>query len=269
MTTEVTSKASDAGLLAVLNGNLSGKTRLGQPLLYNVVEDLKPVCVTDSLDVVGKSLSACVKRPDQLAEWFVVFDLRKPMSVGRVSLAAVAQDAGRRIDSIGDRAMVVVVAPSPSPAMDRVGDKVTPLLIAWRPSRSRTPHALASRTTRQTGLVANVDVAPTVLRFLRLRIPAEMTGEPLTVADAGPPFALHRVHLEQRRIRLPIQLGEIAFVTFLAIVGFGALIALGRRGSVPKPLNKSVQFLALCGLGFAVVVLAGGLLPRLTYPVVV
>ena len=278
MTTAVSaSPAGEARRLAVLNGNQSGKTYSGSPLLYGAVEGIKPVCITDSLDVVGEGESACVKRPEQLAEWLVIFDLRGRTAVadgsttsqaGRFSLSAIALDAKRRLDSSAERALVIVVAPDPSRAMDTEGDEVTPMVVAWRIPGDQ-PRALTSDTTRQVGLLANVDVAPTVLRFLRQPIPEEMTGSSVQMTDAGLPFSLHRLHLEQRRIRLPIQLAQIAFVCFLAVVGVWGLLALRAGRALSPRVTGVLQLLALCGLALPVTVLAGGLLPRLTYGAVV
>ena len=265
MTTAVTTDDSaNARYVVLLNGGQNVTTRKGSPLLLDVLEGRFLNCQTDSLPSPGHL--DCFS-PRQLRESFTLFDLRK--EPGAEMLRSVALDARHKLDSVQSRVLVLIVSPSPSGEMDRAGDKVTPIVAAWRSVAPTAQRALKSDTTRQVGLVANVDVAPTVLRFLRMPIPAEMEGRPVGVSDSPPPFALHRLHLEQRRIRLPIQLAEIAFVAVLGFVGFGSLIVLARRRRLSRPVNKATQFLALCGLGLPVTVLAGGLLPRLTYAVVV
>jgi hypothetical protein len=174
----------------------------------------------------------------------------------------------------GPRTLLVVVVPEPTAAMRRVGDEVTPLLVAaGAPDQLSVlggpTHALASGTTRRAGLVSNVDVAPTVLDFFGVPIPAEMEGQPVGVSDEPAPFELHRRHLEQRRIRLPMQLGEVTFVALLAIVGIAALAMLGIRGGLPLKVTAGLRLLALCGVALPIPLLLGGVLPRLTYPVVV
>jgi hypothetical protein len=42
------------------------------------------------------------------------------------------------------------------------------------------PGVLRSSTTRQDGVVASIDLAPTILKRLGLRVPADMKGEPMT-----------------------------------------------------------------------------------------
>jgi hypothetical protein len=174
----------------------------------------------------------------------------------------------------GTRFLVLVVSPQPSAAMDRVGDEVTPILMAEGTSsqlarRSGPIHALTSDTTRQGGLVSNVDVGPTVLDFFGIPIPSEMDGQPIRVTDDPAPFHLHRLHLDQRRIRLPLQLGEVAFVAGLGIVGIPLLFFQGKRGRLPRRVAGAMRFLALCGGALPIPLMLGGLLPRLTYQVVV
>jgi hypothetical protein len=117
--------------------------------------------------------------------------------------------------------------------------------------------------------VANVDVAPTILDFFGIPVPKEMTGQPIRVDGTVDLFHLHQVHLDQRRIRLPLQLAEVAFVAALGIVGIAALIWLGVRGSLPSRFGAVMRFLALSGAALPIPLMAGGLLPRLTYWVVV
>jgi hypothetical protein len=170
--------------------------------------------------------------------------------------------------------MVMVVTPSRSLAMDAVGDEVTPILISiGRPDEllSAVPSmgSLSSDTTRQDGLVANVDVAPTILDFFGVPIPGDMTGSPIRVDGTADVAHLHRLHLDQRRIRLPLQLGEVAFISFLAILTIAALIWLRTGRRLPASANALLRFLIVCAVALMIPLMAGGLLPRLTYVVVV
>src|SRR5207244_1145466 len=129
--------------------------------------------------------------------------------------------------------------------------------------------ALTSDTTHRDGLVANVDVAPTIFQFFGIPIPSEMDGQPIRRDGHVDLFALHRLHLEQRRIRLPVQLAEIGFLAILAFAGIPLLVILGLRGSAPPRIAAVVRYGALCGAAFGIVLLGGGLLPRLTWAVVI
>lgn len=171
--------------------------------------------------------------------------------------------------------LVVVASPRPSPAMDRAGDEVTPLVVAAGLPGSLFPangelHALTSDSTRTDGLVANVDLAPTVLRFFGVAIPSEMDGSAAVRTDAPAPFSLYDRELEYRRTRFLVQIGEVAFVSAAGLVAIITLLILRRRG---RPLGARtsgpLEFLALCGAALPVAVLSGGLLPHLTYAWVV
>jgi hypothetical protein len=117
--------------------------------------------------------------------------------------------------------------------------------------------------------VANVDVAPTILRFFGIPIPSEMDGQPIEFTDDPAPFKLHRLHLEQRRIRLPIQLAEVAFVAGSGAVAIVVLLIQSRRRHLRRWIAESMRFVTLCVAALPIPVMLGGLLPRLTYWVVV
>jgi hypothetical protein len=169
---------------------------------------------------------------------------------------------------------VVVVTPSPSLQMDQVGDEVTPLIVAVGTAKQLSTaggplRTLSSDTTRQTGLVANVDVAPTILDFFGIPIPSEMDGQSIRVTNESAPFKLHRLHLEQRRIRLPIQLAEVALVSAAGAIAIAALLVQARLRGLSARVATALRFLALCGVALPIPLMLGGLLPRLTYWVVV
>jgi hypothetical protein len=158
--------------------------------------------------------------------------------------------------------------------MDAAGDEVTPLIVATGTAGqllgARGPaRTLASDTTRRTGLVSNVDVAPTILDLFGVQVPTSMDGQPVRMSNEPAPFHLHALHLEQRRIRLPIQFAELAFVVVAFLIWLPA-VALGTmRGSLTRPLHRAVAFVVLGVLALFIPLEAGGLLPHLTYSWVV
>src|SRR5207245_6011366 len=87
--------------------------------------------------------------------------------------------------------------------------------------------------------------------------------------DDPAPFALYRLEREQRRVRLPIQLAVVLFLAAAAMVASVALIVLARRGSLPEPFLGWLHLLVLSCLALPISLIAGGLLPRRTYLVVV
>jgi hypothetical protein len=92
-----------------------------------------------------------------------------------------------------------------------------------RPVGSVGPAAageLSSQTTRQRGLIASIDLAPTVLRHLRLPVPVQMRGAPLEVHGAvdGP-----RLRALMARLRV---VGSRRLPALAWLAGAWALLAL-------------------------------------------
>ena len=72
------------------------------------------------------------------------------------------------------RDLLIVCTPTPTRKMISDGELLTPLVITGAGFKPGT--MLHSTTTRRTGLVSNFDIAPTVIDFFGLKIPAEMEG---------------------------------------------------------------------------------------------
>jgi hypothetical protein len=168
---------------------------------------------------------------------------------------------------------VLVVSPSPSLDMDRRGDQVPPLIEAVGPPEllfdsSGRMRTLTSDTTRRDGLVANIDVGPTILTLFGEPIPTTMTGSPIRVVDAPAPLDLHRRYLEYRRIRAPLDAALIAFVSVMFVVSVVTLALLWRGAAFPSWASGTLRFLLLFGVALPIVLMAGGLLSRFTHAVV-
>jgi hypothetical protein len=251
---------------------------------YRLDEERSPrrtrLIVAERRSLLGSVPCSKGTRGQLLVEWMLTAaDSEGAASAGE--RARMLAEVGRRIEDethrIGaDRRLFIVVSPTASNAMTRRGDEVTPIVLGVGrnngpavPSLADSPRALRSDTTRQTGLVANVDVAPTILDFFGIPIRSEMDGQPIEFTDDPAPFKLHRLHLEQRRIRLPIQLAEVAFVAASGAVAIVALLIQARRRRLPRTIGESMRFLTLCVAALPIPLMLGGVLPRLTYWVVV
>jgi hypothetical protein len=127
---------------------------------------------------------------------------------------------------------------------------------------------LTSDTTRREGLVANVDVGPTVLALFGEPLPASMVGAPIRVVDAPAPLDLHRRYLEYRRIRSPLGAALIVFVSVMFVASVAVLALLWAGHAVPPPADRALRFLLLFGVALPIALAAGGLLPRFTAAVV-
>jgi hypothetical protein len=165
--------------------------------------------------------------------------------------------------------LVLVVAPAPSGVMLAVGDTVTPLLIArGTPDEILTGsgdrRGATSDTTRHAGVVANVDVAPTILRFFGVPVPDAMVGSEIR-AEGEPPDELYERFLDRQRIRFPVQLAVLGAI-LAALIASVAVVAAGRRA--PQGLRRTVAAFALVISAAVPVLLPASLLPSLSYQVV-
>jgi hypothetical protein len=292
MTTEMPAAAS-AAYAAVGNGGAARPPRVGGPTVLAAALANAGLQYCEG-DAMGAPLAAdeptmlsdagtpfCADLADPALRFLEVGDfgampeVGQPEPVIRQGISRFAEILRAEVLALPDRqTLVLVVTPTRSWTMDEIGDEVTPVLMAEGMPKQLFPAsgplmALTSDSTRVDGLVSNVDVAPTILQFFGIPIPSEMEGHPIRVTDAGVPIALHRLHLEQRRIRIPLQVGEAVFVTMVALALFGALIVLGRGRKLSPSVLAALRFLLLCAVALYLVDLAGGVLPRMTYVVVV
>src|SRR4029450_12411305 len=91
--------------------------------------------------------------------------------------------------------------------------------------------SLPSAPARGSGVVTDLDVIPTIARFLGTDPPVDSTGSPIEIIPGPPPFELHERYLAQRRMYVPI---GTAGGIYLAIVGLGAIAALALGNHVPR-----------------------------------
>lgn len=147
-------------------------------------------------------------------------------------------------------------------------------------------HTLTSQTTNQSGLIAAIDIGPTILDHLGLPIPAEMRGRPVRVDGALDSEALRRlkerlVVIDPRRLpafgwlvitwalllaaaRLPLRTtGRRARAAWAMRTGALALLWTPVAVLVPAALEPSptVEFTVLVTLCFALGALTDRLLP--------
>ncbi|MGH2661085.1 MAG: hypothetical protein ACRDHS_15880, partial [Actinomycetota bacterium] len=166
--------------------------------------------------------------------------------------------------------LVIVVAAAPTKAMQQRGDTVTPVVLAQGAPEELLdggsgPAGLTSRTTRRAGLVSNVDIAPTVLHFLGVPIPAGMIGAPIRAAGE-PPTDLHRRYLEYRRVVEPVGFAGLA-LALASLVG-GLAVVFGPWRPSPR-LARWVAVAGLASVALMVAMLPVSLLPAYAWPAAV
>ena len=193
-----------------------------------------------------------------------------PLTSG--GLSGVGTEIRREVlASTADRVLVFVASTTSSPAMMAAKDLVHPLIMgAGAPSMlfelDGAPRTLASDTTRRTGVATDLDVRPTILRFLGRAVPSDLDGLPLRVVDDPPPFQLHERYLAMRRMTVPVQTAAALYVTAGGLFGIG-LIAMRRRA--PRALARAGAWVGMSVPALAAALLAAGHLPTLSYATVI
>ncbi len=168
-------------------------------------------------------------------------------------LDSVLSLLGARLNGKG--ADILVIAPRP-PAADASHPlewgRLTPIL-GYGPDFP--PGAFTSATTRTTGLIANTDIAPTILRMYNLPVPTTMIGRPVRVVSDHTSDSLGARRLARlARLDFLAWANSAALAPFLCILGgfcflccIGGLFSLraGRRSAA-----KLFAFGLLCALNF-------------------
>jgi hypothetical protein len=138
--------------------------------------------------------------------------------------------------------------------------------------------ALTSQTTRQRGIVAALDVTPTLLEYLHLPVPASMRGKPIHPDGALDGAALRSLK-ERLEVVYPRRLPALAclLAAWALLLATTSLAAAGsRRGSssqaTPAPVRWAIRVGALAMLWAPVAVLLAAALepkPALEYALIV
>jgi len=115
------------------------------------------------------------------------------------------------------------------------------------------PGLLRSATTRRSGFVQLIDVAPTILALLDVERPTSMEGRPVEVGTDGGSAPERReliVHADEAAQFRDLRVGEIqtAFVVFAAALVLATFLAF-RRPRPPRWRDR-LGTVALCVLGF-------------------
>jgi hypothetical protein len=173
--------------------------------------------------------------------------------------------------SSADRVLVIVASTRPSPQMRSSKDELHPLIVAeGSPAAlfdgAGTAGSLTSDSTHRDGIVADLDVVPTIAAFQGEDPPGDTTGSPIEIIPGPPPFELHERYLAQRRMYVPV---GTAGGIYLAIAGLGAIVVLALGSRIPRDVRRIFGWGCLSVAALASSLLAAGHLPDLTYATVV
>jgi hypothetical protein len=155
----------------------------------------------------------------------VVSAARRLLARHRLVVAALPDErALRRLAAHRDADTLLIVIGEPPPA---VTTRLLPVAVVGL-GGGRT---LTSTTTHTDGLVTGIDVGPTVLGWLNLPVPHDMTGQALRVDGPLDVGALRRLHARLRVVtaRRYATLGYLALSW--AVLLLGAVALRRRRGA--------------------------------------
>jgi hypothetical protein len=198
---------------------------------------------------------------------FLVIDSSAAPHGPTLNALILAQGLTRRLDPNRD----ILILTSPDPGQPRSGEwtRLAPVLFwgeGWTPAQGppltthHSPLTASSPTTRTPGLVANVDVAPTLLAHFGIEAPASMEGRPIRPA----PGLLRDV----RRLAAHARVNREAMVPGLLFWGGIALIAAGWALFVllrPTPRRAaSARLLLTFAAAFPPAMLLAALIPAPT-----
>ncbi|MDO8588229.1 MAG: hypothetical protein Q7T82_14470 [Armatimonadota bacterium] len=132
----------------------------------------------------------------------------------------------RRLDLRSSR--IIFLSPGPSRWKPYEKRKLAPVVMA---GEGIAHGLLVSGSTRRPGLITNTDLAPDILEYFRLPVPASAVGRPLTCAPRSDPAAL----LPALDSRLSLQNDRLALMRLAAIILTVAVILgtiLRKRGAI-------------------------------------
>jgi hypothetical protein len=156
-----------------------------------------------------------------------------------------------RIDLATSR--LLVVSPRPPAGRNDEWDRLTLVVLS---GVGVNPGLLTSRTTRTAGLIANIDVGPTLLRWLGIPVPPTMSGHLISVQPSSDPQAMlrtmDRLVTTNAHGQIPM-FGVLGGIAVLAVFGGLALVAKRPRHRWLPAFG--VLFLMNMPLGMLLVVL--------------
>ncbi len=113
--------------------------------------------------------------------------------------------------------MLMIVSPSPSTLAQKKRDWLAPIMI----SNPNQKTIVYSESTKWPGLVNNLDIVPTVLKFFNISKPAEITGNNISTRDLGSRDSFGYL-LSEERVAVANNLARSPLLT-----GFAVLIISG------------------------------------------
>lgn len=153
--------------------------------------------------------------------------------------------------------LFVVTAQAPDPLAR--GDRLTPLVLT---GTEISPGLLTSNTTRRPGLIANLDLAPTVSEFFEVTPHPSMLGRPIRSAPNSDPVAF-LTEINDRMVatfnaRTPVLTGYVGFMALSVLLTILSVVLHGRPNRwLPNSFYLRVLFISLILVPLALLIAPG------------
>ncbi len=168
------------------------------------------------------------------------------------AIAAFIEKAVQRIDL--QHNLLIIVSPTPRGDYVTGYNYLTPVIVVGGNTK---PGLLTSPTTRRPGIVKNTDLAPTVLHYFGIDVPAQMSGRVMQFIPANnvlPKLASLYANLELTyRARPPILRNYVLMQIILVGMSLAAIF-LPRRDNLMKTLKPLL--LAVISVPLALLLIA-------------
>jgi hypothetical protein len=157
---------------------------------------------------------------------------------------------GQQMDELlrlrGPNELIMVVQAPP----DQKAPQLLPLGLVGEPGHHK-PAGVISQSTRQSGIVTGIDIAPTVLKRLGIAIPSDMRGEPITIDGKR-----DSAGLKDLRDRLT-NIGKYRLTTVqgMVLTFLGVLLALAAFGGWHRSFRKGLRIGSLAFMWAVTIVL--------------
>lgn len=229
-------------------GNVSGDV--------NVLDKSFPGGIRTNYEELSKQASSFLKKADFVAvelgdsarlDYQRTF-LTKRLSTQRRSEAILKADTFllSLLNEVNiEKTLLIIASPKPSTDAMKDLDYLTPIVIRGLKA-NKGNSLLISNTTQRAGLVANIDLAPTILNYLEVDVPVEMAGNIMTAKEAKSPVKFLTKRHEQiytmRIVRTPF----VITYSLLLLAGLTLVILTTRRRFSGKDVSaKSIKALKI------------------------
>lgn len=234
--------------ISLITMDLQGKTSLGNVASnLNVLDKSFPGAVRSDYKKLAYQTVSFLEKADFVAVELgdsARIDYQRPLLTKRLSIQR-RKEAILRADQFLaslrkqiDLTKNLLIIASPKPHTDSMKDLnyLTPIVINGLDSSKRRA-LLTSDTTKRAGLVANIDLAPTILNYFEIEVPAEMAGNIINPQTAKSPLDFlakrHDQIYTMRVVRTPF----VITYALLLLIGLTLVVLTLRWRSLGRKIN--------------------------------